>query len=83
MDLWTRAELKLSPSDTIEGLKNKIRRDPDLFFVLEESSQIIGIVMGRYDGRRRWINHLAVDPDYQGNSIGQKMISDIYLTRKN
>lgn len=33
--------------------------------------------MGSFDGRRGWINHLAVDPDYQGNSIGQKMMSEL------
>ena len=42
IDLWSRVGLKLSPSDTMEGLKNKLRRDPDLFFVLEDSSRIIG-----------------------------------------
>lgn len=77
IDLWSRAGLKLSPSDTMEGLKSKLRRDPDLFFVLEDSSRIIGVVMGSYDGRRGWINHLAVDPEYQGKSIGQKMISEL------
>lgn len=77
IDLWSRAGLKLSSSDTMEGLKNKLRRDPDLFFVLEDSFRIIGVVMGSYDGRRGWINHLAVDPEYQGKSIGQIMISEL------
>lgn len=77
IDLWSRAGLKLSPSDTMEGLKNKLRRDPDLFFVLEDSFRIIGVVMGSYDGRRGWINHLAVDPEYQGKSVGQIMISEL------
>jgi len=77
IDLWSRVGLKLSPSDTMEGLKNKLRRDPDLFFVLEDSSRIIGVVMGSYDGRRGWINHLAVDPEYQGKVIGQKMMSEL------
>lgn len=82
IDLWIRAGLKISSSDTMEGLKNKIRRDPDLFFILEDSSRIIGVVMGSYDGRRGWINHLAVDPKYQGKSIGQKMMSELELRFK-
>lgn len=82
IDLWTRAGLKLSLSDTMGGLENKLRRDPDLFFVLEDSTQIIGVVMGSFDGRRGWINHLAVDPAYQGKSIGQKIMSELELRFK-
>ncbi len=77
IDLWKKAGLILSRSDTIEGLHNKLRRDPELFFVAEEDRRIIGVVMGSYDGRRGWINHLAVDPEYQGNNIGQEMIGEL------
>ena len=67
-----KAGLIISRSDTLEGLKKKIKRDPQLFFVMEKDSFIIGVVMGSYDGRRGWINHLAVDPEYQGMKIGQR-----------
>lgn len=33
IDLWTGAGLKISLSDTMQGLEKKLRRDPDLFFV--------------------------------------------------
>lgn len=75
--LWEKTGLILSPSDTAEGMKKKLKRDPELFFVTEEDQQIIGVVMGSYDGRRGWINHLAVDPAYQGRKIGQVMILEL------
>jgi ribosomal protein S18 acetylase RimI-like enzyme len=75
--LWKKAGLFLSQSDTLTGMEKKLARDPDLFFVAEEDSHIISVVMGSYDGRRGWINHLAVDPDYQGRKIGQKMIEEL------
>ncbi|MDN3956404.1 GNAT family acetyltransferase [Sporolactobacillus laevolacticus] len=75
--LWNKAGLILSPSDTSEGLKKKLQRDSELFFVAEGDHQIIGVVMGSYDGRRGWINHLAVDPEYQGRKIGQAMIMEL------
>ncbi|MGM7722121.1 GNAT family N-acetyltransferase [Metabacillus sp. Hm71] len=77
MDLWKRAKLILSRSDTYEGMKEKLKRDPELFFVLEEDTQIIGVVMGSYDGRRGWINHLAVDSEYQGRMIGDQIIKEL------
>lgn len=75
--LWTKAGLILSRSDTIAGMINKMKRDPELFFVLEKADQMIGVVMGSYDGRRGWINHLAVDPDYQGQKLGQKIMEEL------
>jgi len=77
IDLWKLAGLKLSRSDTYEGLKFKLKRDPDLFFVMEEEKRIIGVVMGSFDGRRGWINHLAVHPEYQGKNIGQQIIDEL------
>lgn len=76
IDLWKLAGLKLSRSDTYEGLKVKLKRDPDLFFVMEEEKRIIGVVMGSFDGRRGWINHLAFHPEYQGKKLGQQIIDD-------
>ncbi|WP_141433145.1 GNAT family acetyltransferase [Bacillus sp. 03113] len=81
-NLWKKAGLILSRSDTFEGMKEKLKRDPELFFVLEDSTRIIGVVMGSYDGRRGWINHLAVDPEYQGRNIGQKIMAELELRFK-
>lgn len=81
-DIWKRAGLILSRSDTYEGMKEKLKRDPELFFVLEDSTRIIGVVMGSYDGRRGWINHLAIEPEYQGRNIGQKIMAEFELRFK-
>ncbi|WP_341302205.1 GNAT family N-acetyltransferase [Lysinibacillus sp. FSL H8-0500] len=77
IELWEKARLILSFSDTYDGLKEKLKRDPKLFSVLEEDSRIIGVVMGSYDGRKGWINHLAIDPEYQGRNIGQQIIEEL------
>ncbi|QSB09227.1 GNAT family acetyltransferase [Lysinibacillus fusiformis] len=82
INLWKKAGLIISRSDTLEGLKKKIKRDPQLFFVMEKDSFIIGVVMGSYDGRRGWINHLAVDPEYQGMKIGQEIIKELEMRFK-
>lgn len=49
---------------------------------MEKDSFIIGVVMGSYDGRRGWINHLAVDPEYQGMKIGQQIIKELEMRFK-
>ena len=78
VDLWQRAGLQLSRSDTVEGLRHKLERDPDLFLVAQtETGRIVGAVMGSYDGRRGWVNHLAVDPGYQGHDLGSLLMQEL------
>ena len=75
--LWTRTGLELSQSDSREGIQRKLERDADLFLVAVERSAIVGVVMGSYDGRRGWVNHLAVDPDYKGQRLGTRLMQEM------
>ena len=72
--LWQHAGLILSHSDQPANLQRKAAYDPELFLVLEEDAQLIGVVMGAYDGRRGWIYHLAVAPTRQGEGLGQQLV---------
>ncbi len=76
-NLWKRAGLQIRPGDEPEDIRLKLQRDPDLFLVAEEEAQIIGTVMGAWDGRRGWIYHLAVDPDHQRKGVGAILVKEI------
>jgi ribosomal protein S18 acetylase RimI-like enzyme len=75
--LWQRAGLISSPSDRREELERSRRRDPDLFLVAESRKGIVGVVLGRFDGRRGWINHLAVDSDYRRRGLGRELMERV------
>lgn len=76
--LWRRAGLHLSRSDTPEGIRRKLERDGELFLVARaDDGSIVGAVMGSYDGRRGWVNHLAVDPDCQGQNLGTQLMQEL------
>ena len=77
VDIWKRAGLILRPGDELDGVKVKLQRDPDLFLVAEENGEIVGVVMGAWDGRRGWINHLAVAPNRQRQGIGRALIEEL------
>ena len=76
LQLWKNAGLVLRPGDELEGIKLKLQRDPDLFLIAEDH-EIVGVVIGAWDGRRGWINHLAVKPDRQGSGIGTSLIQEL------
>lgn len=77
MALWQRAGLIISRSDSPEGLRQKLKRDADLFLVAEENDRIVGVIMGCYDGRRGWINRLAVAPDQRGAGLGSDPVKQV------
>ena len=75
--LWRAAGISLSAGDDEPGLARKLERDPELFFVAEEHGAIVGVVMGCYDGRRGWINHLAVAPEQQRRGLGASLVAEL------
>lgn len=77
VSLWKSAGIKLSPSDTAYGLQLNLKRDPELFFFLEKTGVIVCSVMGSYDGRRGWINHLVVTPSQQGQGFGKYLMKEL------
>ena len=75
--LWQTSGLELRPGDDLEDIRLKLQRDPDLFLIAEQDEEIIGSVIGGWDGRRGWIYHLAVRPDHQRKGIGTKLIEEL------
>jgi ribosomal protein S18 acetylase RimI-like enzyme len=82
--LWREAGLVIRPGDDLEGIKLKVQRDPDLFLIAEEEAEIVGVVLGAWDGRRGWINHLAVKPSKQRKGVATTLIRELEkrLTKK-
>jgi ribosomal protein S18 acetylase RimI-like enzyme len=77
--LWESMEkgVNLGRSDTPEEIHKKVTHDSDLFLIAEEDGQIIGTVIGGFDGRRGLIYHLAVSASFRGKGIGSRLMEEI------
>jgi ribosomal protein S18 acetylase RimI-like enzyme len=77
--LWQTAGagLTIRPSDRPEEVARKCTRDGDLFLVAEQDGQVIGIIMGAWDGRRGWLHHLAVDAAHRGRGIASSLVATV------
>jgi len=77
--LWENAGpgLSLRPSDEESEIEKKLTRDPDIFLVAEVGEKIIGVVIGAWDGRRGWIHHLTVCPEFRGKGIAKALVRTI------
>lgn len=64
-------------SDTLAEIGKKIDRDPDLFLVAESAGNIVGSVIGGFDGRRGLIYHLAVASTFRGQGVGSRLMDAV------
>ena len=75
--VWIASGIELTTSDEYSELLRMIRRNPDYCFVLEVENELIGAVLGGYDGRRGWIHHLAVHPAHQKKGYGKLLLNEV------
>lgn len=76
--LWSDAGLNFKPKgrDSKELITKEMALEGVAYFGYFESAQMIGVVIANYDGRRGWVNRLAVHPDFRGKGIAGKLIAE-------
>ncbi len=60
--------------DSREGISKYLARNPNTCFVAVEQDCIVGAILTGHDGRRGYIGHTAVSPDYQRQGIGRQLV---------
>jgi len=77
VQLWKAAGLVIRPGDDAGGVRRKLLRDPDLFLTALMGEEIVGCIIGGWDGRRGWIYHLAVKPSHQRQGIATALLTEV------
>jgi N-acetylglutamate synthase len=73
--LWRQCEgVGLSDADSREQVGSYIERNPGMSFVATVGDQVVGGVLGGHDGRRGYLHHLAVRPDFRRRGIGRRLV---------
>lgn len=76
MEVWTKSGLPIRPAgrDSREKIAVEMQRNPDFFIGAFDDDDLIGLVVASSDGRKGWINRLAVIPEYRGKGLGRELI---------
>lgn len=77
VELWRKSGISVGSTDTKEELERVVRRTPQLFLVGKIDEKIISVIIGGFDGRRGYVHHLAVDPDYQKKGYGKMIMGEL------
>ena len=60
--------------DSRSGIEKFLNRNPDTCYVAIDNNIIVGVIMVGNDGRRGYIYHTSVHPDYRKQGIGRKLV---------
>ncbi|EOW9103791.1 GNAT family N-acetyltransferase [Vibrio cholerae] len=73
--LWANTEnLSLRDADSQLNIEAYLKRNQGLSFVAVSDSLVIGAVLVGTDGRRGYVQHLAVSSDFRCQGIGKSLI---------
>jgi GNAT superfamily N-acetyltransferase len=75
--LWKRAGLPYRPSgrDSVRAMAEEFSRAETCILGMYNDDRLIGSVIGTSDGRKGWINRLAIDPEYRGQGLAGILIT--------
>lgn len=75
-DLWSNIPgMGLNDvDDSLEGISRYLTRNPDTSFVALNDAKFVGVILAGHDGRRGFIYHIAVLPEYRKQVIGTMLV---------
>jgi ribosomal protein S18 acetylase RimI-like enzyme len=80
MELWAAGGLPLKPQgrDSRENIGRQIALPMALFLVAEEGEggRVVGTVLATHDGRKGWINRVAVDAGSRRKGLGARLVRE-------
>jgi ribosomal protein S18 acetylase RimI-like enzyme len=77
LTLWRRAEATPSVTDTAEAIRRVSQTSSARVLVAETSGQVVGSIIGTFDGWRGNIYRLAVHPDYRRQGMARALVKEV------
>ena len=77
--LWNDAQLPHRPKgrDRLDKIEREVDRGNAVYLVAELDGKLVGSVLGTHDGRKGWINRLAVSPEFRQQGIARMLVNDV------
>ena len=75
--LWELCALTRQWNNPIKDIQRKLTVQSELFLVLEKDGEILGSIMGGFDGHRENVNYLGIHPDHKNKGLGKLLMNRI------
>ena len=79
MRVWAEAGLPFRPEgrDRPDKVAAELKAGTAIFLLAEDAGRLVGVVIATSDGRKGWINRLAVSPDHRRRGIAAQLVRDV------
>lgn len=76
--VWEAAGLPVKPGgrDSREQFFRQMTGDLQAVIGVKQGDELVGVVLTTHDGRKGWINRLAVHPDFRRRGAGKRLIAE-------
>lgn len=77
--LWEEAGIHYRPNgrESRSRMARELQGGQALFLVATIDKKIVGVVMGTHDGRKGWINRLAVNQDFRRQKVASQLVAAV------
>ena len=77
--LWRGAGLPHKPHgrDCKSRIAREIKQSNAVFLVAEKDGKLVGTAFGTHDGRKGWINRVAVAPEYRRQGLAERLVRQV------
>jgi HAD superfamily hydrolase (TIGR01450 family) len=76
LGLWDQAGMLAYTHEPERDITAVLAADADAFLIAEVAGEPVGVIMGSNDGRRGWINRLAIAPRHRATGIGRALVAE-------
>lgn len=75
ISLWDETELPYRPEgrDSRARIQKETRLRRSVFLVAELDGRVVGTVLATHDGRKGWLNRLAVEKGYRRHGLARRL----------
>jgi len=77
LQMWREADVSPSVTDSVDDIRRTILNSPARFLVAEAEEELIGSVIGTFDGWRANFYRLAVVPAYRRRGLARTLVAEI------
>lgn len=75
-EIWRKAGLPFKPKgrDSLENIEQEIKLGCNQFLFAVTDNKYVGAILVTHDGRKGWINRVAVIPEFRGKGIARRLV---------
>lgn len=76
IEVWKQAGLPFKPQgrDSKENMLPEMEKETSTLLVAEHKEKLVGVILATHDGRKGWLNRLAVIPGYRYTNVARDLV---------